>query len=85
MYIGENDHCLGDGIRDHLNEIPKKDLSKPVFRHFNSYNHSVSNFVAFGVSVINGGNDYRKTEEMGFIHALGALNPHGIMNVSRSI
>ena len=56
----------------------KKDQSKPISRHFNSSNHSISDFVAFGLSIINGGNDCRKTKEMRLINALGTLNPHGI-------
>ena len=63
---------LGDRVRDHLYDISKNDLSKPVSRHFNSSNHSISNFAAFGLSIIN------KTKEMRLIHALGTLNPHGI-------
>ena len=46
--------------------------------HFISSNHSISKFVAFGPSVINGGNDCRKTKEMQLIHALGTLNHQGI-------
>ena len=69
---------LGDHIRDHLYDIRNNNLSKPVSYHFNSFNHSISNFVAFGISLINGGNDCRKTEEMRFIHSLGTLNPQGI-------
>ena len=30
------------------------------------------------LSIINGGNDCRKTKEMRLLHALGTLNPHGI-------
>ena len=61
LYIGESGRRLGDRTRDHLYDIRKNDLSKPVSRHFNSSNHSISDFVAFGLSVINGGNDGRKT------------------------
>ena len=78
VYIGETGCRLGDRIRDHLYGLRKKDLSKPVSRYFNSFNHSISNFIAFGQSVIIGGNDCRKTNEMRLIHALGTLNAHGI-------
>ena len=64
LYIGETGRRLGDRIGDHLYDIRKNDLSKPVSRHFDSYNHSISNFVTFGLSVINGGNDCCKTKEM---------------------
>ena len=78
LYIGETGRRLGDRIRDHIYNIRKIDLSKPVSRHFNSSNHSISNFFAFGLSIINGGNDCRKTKEMRLIHTLGTLSPHGI-------
>ena len=58
--------------------LRENNQSKPVSRHFNSSNHSISDFVASSLSVINGGNDCRKTKEMRLIHALGTLNPHGI-------
>ena len=78
LYIGETGRRLGDRIINHLYDLRKNDLSKPVSRHFNYFNHSLSNFVAFGLSVINGGNDCCKTKEMRLIHALSTLNPHGI-------
>ena len=46
--------------------------------HFNYSNRSISNFDAFGLSVINGGNDCRKTKEIRLIQALSTLSPHGI-------
>ena len=73
IYIGETGHHLGDRIRDHLYDIRKNDQSKPLSRYLNSSNHSISDFVAFGLSIINGGNDCRKTREMRVIHALGTL------------
>ena len=54
------------------------DLSKPVSRHFDCSNHSVSNFVAYGLPVINCGNDSPKIKEIRLIHAVGIFNPHGI-------
>ena len=53
--------------------------------HFNSSNHCISDFVAFGFSIINGGNDCRKTKEMRLIQALANLNPQGKMNASLSV
>ena len=62
LYIGETGRSLGDRIRDHLYDIRKNDQPKPVSRHFNSSNHCISDFVAFGrLSIINGSNDCRKT------------------------
>ena len=65
LYYEETCRHLGDRFRDHLHVIQNNDLSKPVSRHFNSFNHSFlillhSVFVAFGISLINGGNDYPK-------------------------
>ena len=53
---------------------PKSTLN--IIDHFNYF--LLSNFVEFGLSVVNGGNDCRKTKEMRLIHALGTLNPHGM-------
>ena len=55
-----------------------KKIARKTARGNLSSNHSISDFVAFGLSVINGGNDCRKTKEMRLIHALGTLNSHGI-------
>ena len=61
---------LGDRMRDHLNDIHKKDISKPGSRHFNSSNHSMYNFVEFDLSVISGGNDCHKIKVIRLIHTL---------------
>ena len=78
LYIGETGRRLGDRVRDHLYDIRKNDPSKPVSRHFNSTDHSISDFVVFGLSLIKGGNDCRRTKEMRLIHTLGTLNPLGM-------
>ena len=57
----ETGRGLSDRIRDHLYDTGKNDQSKSVSRHFNSSNHSISDFVACCLSV-NGGNDCRKTK-----------------------
>ena len=67
LYIGETGRRLGDRVRDHLYDLRKNDLSRPVSCRFNSSNHSISDFVAFGFSVINGGNNCRKMKEMRLI------------------
>ena len=79
LYIRETGHYLGSCIRDHLYNICKKDLSKPVSHLFNSSNHSVSNFVAFiylssTVAAIVAKPKRCKV----LIHILGTLNPHKI-------
>ena len=58
--------------------VCKNAQSKPASRHFNSCNHSISDFVAFSLSVINCSNNCCKTKEMQLIHALGILNPYRI-------
>ena len=67
-----------DRIRDHLYDVRKNDLTKPVSRHFNSLNHSLSDFIVFGLSLVSGNNDCRKTKEMRLIHRLGTHNPNGM-------
>jgi hypothetical protein len=78
LYIGETGRRLGDRFRDHLYDIRKKDLTKPVSRHFNSHNHSESDITVFGLMFSRGDNQSRKTIEMRLIHSLGTVNPHGI-------
>ena len=78
LYVGETGRRLGDRICEHLRSIRKNDLDKPVSRHFNLPNHSISNFIVFGLSLISGNNDCRKTKEMRLIHQLGTYNPHGL-------
>ena len=56
LYISETGRRLGDASEITFTTC-KNDQSKPVLRPFNSSNHSISDFVAFGLSVINGGND----------------------------
>ena len=80
LYIGETGRRLADRIREHLNDISKNDQgrSKPVSRHFNLANHSLSNFSVFGLSLCSGGNQSRQTKEQRLIHLLGTLSPNGI-------
>ena len=73
-----NGRHLGDRIGDHLYDIRKNNQSKSVSRRYNSSDHFISDFVAFGLPIIHGGNDCRKTKEMRLIHASGTLNPHRI-------
>ena len=78
LYIGETSRRFGDRIRDHLYDVRKNDLTKPVSRHFNLPNHSISDFIVFGLSLVSGNNDCRKTKEMRLIHRLGTHNPNGM-------
>ena len=78
LTIGETGRRFGDRIRDHLYDVRKNDLTKPVSRHFNLPNHSISDFIVFGLSLVSGNNDCRKTKEMRLIHRLGTHNPNGM-------
>lgn len=78
LYVGETGRRLGDRIREHIYDIRKGDLTKPVSRHFNSANHSLNDFVVFGLSLFSGNNDCRKTKEMRLIHLLGTHAPNGL-------
>ena len=75
---GETGRRLGDRIREHLYDVRNNDSTKPVSRHFNLSNHSLSDFIVFGLSLVRGDNDCRKTKEMRLIHQLGThLIPMG--------
>ena len=78
LYIGETGRRFDDRIRDHLYDVRKNDLTKPVSRHFNLPNHSLSDFIVFGLSLVSGNNDCRKTKEMRIIHRLGTPSPNGM-------
>ena len=77
-YVSVKQYPQGDRIRDHLYDVRKNDLTKPVSRHFNLPNHSISDFIVFGLSLVSGNNDCRKTKEMRLIHRLGTHNPNGM-------
>ena len=78
LYVGETGRRLGDRIREHLHDVRTNDQTKPVSRHFNLPNHSLSDFIVFGLSLVTGDNDCRKTKEMRLIHVLGTHSPNGI-------
>ena len=54
------------------------DNTKPVSRHFNSANHNIHHMIVFGLCLISGTNDDRKSKEMRLIHSLGTQHPHGM-------
>ena len=43
LYIGETGRRLSDRFAEHLRSVRNNDLDKPVARHFNATNHSISN------------------------------------------
>ena len=78
LYVGETGRRLGDRIRDHIRDVGLNDITKPVSRHFNSANHNISHMIVFGLCLISGANDDRKTKEMRLIHSLGTQQPLGM-------
>ena len=78
LYVGETGRRLGDRIRDHIRDIGVNDNTKPVSRHFNSANHNIHHMIVFGLCLISGTNDDRKSKEMRLIHSLGTQHPHGM-------
>ena len=48
---------LSDRFSEHLRSVRNNDVDKPVARHFNAANHSISNINVCAFSPISGGND----------------------------
>ena len=63
MYIGETGRRLSDRFAEHLRSVRNNDVDKPVARHFNVANHSISDINVCAISPISGGNDSRKRHE----------------------
>ena len=63
LYIGETGRRLSDRFAEHLRSVRNNDVDKPVTRHFNAANHSISDIKVCAISPISGGNDSRKTHE----------------------
>ena len=42
LYIGETGRRLSDRFAEHLRSVRNNDVDKPVARHFNTVNHSIS-------------------------------------------
>ena len=47
----------------YLTDLLNNDVNKPVARHFNAANHSISDIKVCAISPISGGNDSRKRQE----------------------
>ena len=58
--------------------IRNNDVDKPVARHFNTANHSISDIKVCAISSISGGNDSRKRHEKHLIFKIGTIHPHGL-------
>ena len=63
---------LSDRFAEHLRSIRSNDVDKPVARHFNAANHSISDINVCAISPFSGSNDSRKRQEKRLIH------PHGV-------
>ena len=63
LYIGETGRRLSDRFAEHLRSVRNNDVDKPVARHFNAANHSISDINVCAISPISGGNDSRKRHE----------------------
>ena len=60
LYIDETGRRLSDRFAEHHRSVKNHDVDKPVARHFNAANHSISDIKVFAISPISGGNDSRK-------------------------
>ena len=63
---------------EHLRSVRNNHVDKPVSRHFNSANHSISDMKVSAISPISGGNDSPKGEERRLIFMLGIIHPYGL-------
>ena len=78
LYIGETGRRLSDRFAEPLRSVRNKDVDKPVARHFNAANHSISDMKICTISPISGGNDSRKRHEKRLIFKIGTIHPHGL-------
>ena len=78
LYIGETGRRLSDRFAEHLRSVRNNDVDKPVARHFNAVNHSISDMKICAISPICGGNDSRKRHEKCLIFKIGTIHPHGL-------
>ena len=76
--IGETGRRLSDRFAEHLRSLRNNDVDKPVARHFNAANHSISDIKVCAISPISGGNDSRKRHEKRLILKIGTIHPHGL-------
>ena len=78
LYIGETGWRLSDRFVEHLRSVRNNDVDKPVARHFNAANHSISDIKVCAISPISGGNNSRKRHEKRLIFKIGTIHPHGL-------
>ena len=80
LYIGETGRRLSDRFAGHLRSVRNNDVDKPVARHFNAGNHSISDIKVCAISHISGGNDSCKRHEKRLIFKIGTIHPTGLTN-----
>ena len=78
LYIGETGRRLSDRFAEHLRSVRNNGVDKPVARHFNAANHSISDMKFCAISPNSGGNDSRKRHEKRLIFKIGTIHPHGL-------
>ena len=78
LYIGETGRRLADRFAEPLRSVRNNDVDKPVARHFDAANHSISDMKICAISPISGGNDSRKRHEKRLIFKIGTIHPHGL-------
>ena len=71
LYIGETGRRLSDRFAGHLRSVRNNDVDKPVARHFNAANHSISDIKVCAISPISDGNGRKRQEN----HMLLFLSP----------
>ena len=76
LYI-ETGGRLSDRFAQHLRSV-RNNVDKPVARHFNSANHSISDMKVPAISSISGANDSRKRQERRLNFNLGTTHPYGL-------
>ena len=64
--------CAAHGGNNTNSSYLLRGLEKKVF------DHSLFDFIVFGLSLVSGDNDCRKTKEMRLIQRLGTINPYGM-------
>ena len=76
LYIGETGRRLSDRFAEQLHSVRNNDVDKPVSRHFNAANHSISDMKICAISPISGGNDSCKRHKKHLIFKIGTIHPH---------
>ena len=66
---------LSDRFAEHIPSVRNNDVDKPVERHFNTSNHSMSGIKVCAISPISGCNDSRKWQEKRLIFKIGTIHP----------